>query len=463
VPSNTRDVFPDEDPASGAAFVDLITRFLADAASRDLPAPATHDPAMLDALVADPPPPLGLPLATLLARVERDVLPNTAWLRDPQHMAHQLAPPLGIAIWADALVGALNQSMAVSELSPIGTAIERRVVRWLADFAGFPASAGGTFTVGATEATFTALAAARAAAYPDAFADGVPADGVIVCSEHAHYSVTRAAGLLGFGTRRLVRVALDDALHMSTDALAQTLRDHRVVAVVATAGSTNTGGFDDLSAIAELCHTHRVWLHVDGAHGASALLSLRHRHRLAGVDGATSLAWDPHKMLLMTIPASALVVRDESLLEAAFTQRAEYLFHGGDGPVRDQGVRSFQCTRRNDALKVWMAWHRHGTSGLAATYDRLCDTTSAIHALVREDPRFVALHEPESNILCFRYRGSDAQNEQLRQRVNASGAGFISQTRLRGEPCLRITVMNPRTGPEDGAQLLDTIERLAGG
>jgi L-2,4-diaminobutyrate decarboxylase len=452
----------DETADDGQAFVDLIAGFLADAGSRDVAAPGTRDHAALDALLAEPPPAEGRPLADVLDRVRRDVLPNTAWVRDPGHMAHQLAPPLGVSIWSESLVGAINQSMAVAELSPISTALERRVIRWLADLAGFPEEAGGTFAVGATEATFTSLAAARSAAMPDAFRDGVSGDAVIICGEHSHYSVSRAAGLLGLGTRRCLKVPSDAAFHLDPSALARMLGEHRAIAVVATAGTTNVGGFDDLGAIAQVCRDHGVWLHVDGAHGASALVSERHRHRMAGIDGATSLAWDPHKMLLMSVPASALVIRDEALLDGAFAQRAEYLFHGAGARVRDQGVRSFQCTRRSDALKVWIAWQRHGTAGLAATYDHLCETTTGIHALIEDDPRYDALHVPESNILCFRHRGGDAVNEQLRPVYNAGGQGFISQTRLGDRPCLRVTIMNPRTTLDDAAAMLDELDRLAG-
>jgi L-2,4-diaminobutyrate decarboxylase len=450
----------DESAADGAAFAELIAGFMADAGSRDVPAPGTRDHAALDVMLDEPPPADGRPLAEVLDRVRREVLPNTAWIRDPRHMAHQLAPPLGVSVWSESLVGAINQSQAIAELSPMSTAIERRVIRWLADLTGFPAEAGGTFAVGATEATFTSLAAARAAAMPDAFEEGVSGDHVILCGEHSHYSVARAAGLLGIGTRRCLRVPADARFHMDPAALDRMLSEHRAIAVVATAGSTNVGGFDDLAAIAEVCRRHGTWLHVDGAHGASALLSAEHRHRMAGIEGATSLAWDPHKMLLMSVPASALVIRDEALLDAAFAQRAEYLFHAS-GRTRDQGVRSFQCTRRSDALKVWIAWQRHGTAGLAATYDHLCETTAQIHALVEADPRYEALHVPESNILCFRHGGGDEVNERMRPLYNASGHGFISQTRLGGRPCLRITIMNPRTTADDGAAMLDEVDGIA--
>ena len=238
------------------------------------------------------------------------------------------------------------------------------------------------------------------------------------------------------------------------------------MAVVATAGSTATGSFDDLDRIGRLCEAHGLWLHVDGAHGASALFSPTHRPRLAGLERARSIAWDPHKMMLMPLAASVVLVRDERDLEAAFSQKAPYLFHGRGW---DQGVRSFQCSRRLDAMKVWVALQRYGASGFGAVYDRLCDTARELHAAVARRPDFEPLHEPESNILCFRYRGGgslgpeaqDALNLRLRQEYNRSGEGWITTTLLGGRRVLRCAIMNPRTTAGDVARVLDGLAALA--
>ncbi len=152
------------------------------------------------------------------------------------------------------------------------------------------------------------------------------------------------------------------------------------MAVVATAGSTATGSFDDLESIGKLCEERGLWLHVDGAHGASALFSATHRGRLRGLERARSIAWDPHKMMLMPLSAGMVLVRDERDLDAAFAQRAPYLFHAREASrAWDQGPRSFQCSRRMDVLKVWVALQRYGAEGLGAIYDHLCATARALH------------------------------------------------------------------------------------
>lgn len=241
------------------------------------------------------------------------------------------------------------------------------------------------------------------------------------------------------------------ALAAMLDAMAAAGR--RPMAVVATAGSTPTGSFDDLEAIGTACERHGVWLHVDGAHGASALLSPTHRHRLQGIGRARSIAWDPHKMMLLPLAAGMVLVRRRADLDAAFAQRAPYLFHADPEADLDQGRRSFLCSRRADAIKLWVVLQRYGADGLGALYDLLCSRAAALHRLLAADRRFVALHAPESNILCFRYCGGrdaedaalDELNARLRGRYNASGEGWITTTVLDGRRVLRVTVMNPRT------------------
>ncbi len=449
---------------AGYAVADLVAEFLADARSRDVPAPIPRPMAELDALFAEPPPARGLPLTAVLDRVRRDVVPNAAWLHDPTHLGHQLSPPVASAIWIDALTSAMNQSMAVAELSPAATALERRVTRWLADLAGLGERAGGTLAIGATEATLTALLAARATAIPDAWERGVAGvDAVVLASEHAHYSVSRAVAMLGLGSERCLKVASDDRYRLDPDALRARLVECRdagrtVVAVVATTGSTAVGAFDDLVAISAICAEHDVWLHVDGAHGASALLSPTHRHRVAGIEQATTLAWDAHKMMLLPLSTGVLLARDRALLDQAFQQHAPYLFHGEADLVPDQGRRSFQCSRRGDALRLWVAWQRVGTEGFAALYDGLCATTREIYAAVCEHPQFVPVHEPECNILCFRSNAGD--DAARRAAYNASGAGYITLTTLDGLPTLRITVMNPLTTVADGVAMLTALARV---
>jgi L-2,4-diaminobutyrate decarboxylase len=258
---------------------------------------------------------------------------------------------------------------------------------------------------------------------------------------------------------------------MDTDALVLALdaaeRAGKVVmAVVATAGSTATGSFDDIETIGMLCAARGIWFHVDGAHGASALLSRSRAGALLGLHRARSVAWDPHKGMLLPIATGMLLMRDAQDLRHAFAQRAPYLFHERAGSrAWDLGVGNFQCSRRADVLKLWVALQRYGADGIGRIYDHLCDTTAALHDAIVARGDFEALHEPESNILCFRYLGTgdldsaaiDALNRELRARYNRSGKGWITITVLDGRPVLRVTLMNHRTRVHHTRALLDGL------
>jgi L-2,4-diaminobutyrate decarboxylase len=458
----------DARPEAAACVIGLATDLLAASAAGSGPVSPATPPAALAARFDEPMPVEGRALEEVLERVRRDVLDESIALSHPMYLGHQVSAPLPAAIWTESVTGALNNSLAVREMSPAGTIVEHRVIRWMCELAGFGPGAGGTFTSGGTEATFSALLAARAALRPDAWEAGLGEPPVLVCGEHAHYAVARAAGTLGLGIRNVVKVRSTDyrmepaALRESLDRIVREGRE--VMAVVATAGSTATGSFDDLEAIGALCEERGIWLHVDAAHGASALLSDEHRHRLAGIARARSIAWDPHKMMLVPVSAGMVLVRRERDLDAAFAQQAPYLFHGGDERHRDQGVRSFQCSRRFDALKVWVALQRYGARGIAELHDRLCRRARELYDLTLRHPGFEPVHEPESNILCFRFvadgldaAATDEVNRSLRSRYNAGGEGWITLTVLDARPVLRVTVMNPRTEPSHLGRLLDGL------
>ncbi len=468
----------DATPEAARHFADLAAGFLRESAGDACPVTTPHGAADLYDALDSTLPTGGASLKDILRDADELVMRRSIRLSHPMYLGHQVSAPLPAAIWSEQLISVLNNSLAVQEMSPSGTAVETRIIRWMCELAGLPAGAGGTFTSGGTEATFTGLLAARAACRPDAWQRGVGANPpVIVCGEHAHYAVTRAGGELGIGMEQVVPVPSRD-FRMDVNELERTLDRLRsegrdVMAVVATAGSTATGSFDDLERIGQLCTGRGIWLHVDGAHGASALLSTKRRAMVAGIRHASSIAWDPHKMLLMPLSCGMLLVREEPRLAQAFAQQAPYLFHdrGGDR-AWDQGPRSFACSRRFDALKLWIALKRYGADGIGALYDHLCDLTKDLADLLRDADEFEVLHEPESNILCFRWLGTlsaqrlalsglDHFNRQLRDQYNASGEGWITTTMLDGMRVLRVTIMNPRTTRAHLERLVSGVLRTA--
>src|SRR6266516_302094 len=427
----------------------------------------------------------GKPVAEIIARLEREVLADANKYYHPMYMGHQTSAPLPVGIWMESIIGALNQSLAVWEMSPTATMIEHQIVGWLARLAGYGAGAGGTLTSGGTEANFTAMLAARNSAMPNAWEEGLGGDPpVVVYGEHAHYAVTRAIGQLGMGRRRGISIPSRE-YRIDVDALVDALdrlreEGKKVMAVVATAGTTATGSFDDLEAIGALCDERGIWLHVDAAHGASALLSSRPPRALAGLRYSRSLAWDPHKMMLLPLATGMVLTREEGDLERAFAQQAPYLFHAGKSSrIVDQGIRSFQCSRRADVRKLWFVMQRFGSEGLGRLYDHLCNTAQLLYDAIEDRHDFENLHRPESNILCFRCLGIagkreagrgandrdrqrvDDLNRELRPRYNREKSGWITATVLDGRPVLRVTMMNPRTREAHVRALLDGLAAKA--
>jgi len=461
----------DADAAVGRAFVGIAADYFAQTRGRAGRVSTQHTPAGLAARFDEPMPRDGQSIDSIIARVRSDVLPDCNHLYHPRYVGHQIAGPLPAAVWMESITAALNQSVAVFEMSPVATVLEHRVIAWMCQLAGLPTGSGGTLTSGGTEATFTALLAARGASMPDAWTNGVGSDPpVLLCGEHAHYAVTRAGAELGLGMRNVLAIRSHN-FRMDTSALREALSElgrvgRRVMAVVATAGSTATGSFDDLEAIATLCDQYGVWLHVDAAHGGSALLSAMHRTRLRGIERARSVAWDPHKMMLLPSQAGMILVRDQRDLDSAFSQRAPYLFNQAEGErAWDQGPRNFICSRRADVFKVWVALQRYGANGLAELYDYFCALTRQMWEAIAGRRDFEAMHEPECNILCFRYVGDgtrsndalDVLNRELRERYNLSGEGWITGTNLDGRRVLRVTMMNPRTTTADVSDILDGL------
>ena len=404
----------------------------------------------IDESRADP-----LDLARFVARYSNQ-------LHHPSYMGHQVCPPLYDSATADLLISFTNNSTAVWEMSPIGTVIEKEIVRWLADLAGYPETAEGTAVSGGSAANLTGLMAARARWNADAASAGKRP--IVIASADAHYSIARAAAIMGIPAADVVKVATDDAHRMDVGALEEALAaieardDAGVLAIVATAGSTATGAFDRLDEIALLRDRYRTWLHVDAAHGASVLLSPTLARLVRGLERADSFSWDPHKMMWMPLSLGTILVRDGIWLRRAFEADAPYLFHGGS---ENLGEMTIQCSKRADAIKLWLILRAHGTAPIVEALERVTALTRYLYDQVAASDDFEPVHEPELNILCFRRRGlDDEQTAELRERLIRSGRAWITSTVLRGERVLRVTMMNPRTTEAHIDAMLDALREV---
>lgn len=380
-------------------------------------------------------------------------------LHHPSYLGHQVCPPLIDAATADLLISFLNNSTAVFEMSPIGTAIEKEVVRWLADLARYPDTAEGTAVSGGSVANLTGLMAARARFHADVTnANKRP---IIVTSRDAHYSVARAAAIMGIPAADVLKVATDDEHRIDVGGLEETCAaveardDASLLGIVATAGSTATGAFDRLDEVALLRDRFRTWLHVDAAHGASVLLSERLAHLVRGLERADSFSWDPHKMMWMPLSLGTILVRDGIWLRRAFEADAPYLFNASGENI---GEMTIQCSKRADAIKLWLVLRSQGTRPIVDALERVTDLTRHLYGRLTASDDFEPVHTPDLNILCFRRKGfDDEQTADLRERLNRSGRAWITTTVLRGERVLRVTMMNPRTTEEQVDGMVEAL------
>jgi L-2,4-diaminobutyrate decarboxylase len=397
----------------------------------------------------------------------RRYLERTTRLHHPGEMAHQVATPdVGSAL-ADVIHGVVNNPMAIYEMGPAGAAIEQVVVEWMLRHVGFDeATGGGVLTHGGSLANLTAMLAARARAVPAAWGHGVPPDLAVLAAPSAHYSIGRAVAILGLGQEAVVPLDVDALDRVDVQALERGLeraaeRGRRPFALVAAACATSTGLFDDLQAIAAFCRAHHLWLHVDAAHGASALVSPRHRHRLAGIEQADSVVWDAHKLLRTSALCAAVLVRDAGTLDRAFQQEASYLFYEErDTPGVDVIARAVECTKATLGLRLFLNLAFQGPDGMAAYLDGRFALARTAHDLIQARPGFSCPYEPESNILCFRHGDDDARQLQIRDALIADGRYHLSSAVVAGRRYLRLTLTAPSTREATIEGLLDTIETL---
>lgn len=414
-------------------------------------------------------------LDDLIARV----LAGSTHLHHPRFVGHQVTAPLPSAALADLVSALLNNGMAVYEMGPVATAMERAVIGWLAAQIGYGDGASGLLTSGGSVGNLTALLAARQSragfdAWTDGSAAGPPL--AVLASGQTHYCVQRSAQIMGWGAGGVVPVPFDQRFRMRTEALGDALAmatraGRRVVAVVASAASTSTGAFDPLEPIADFCERHGLWLHVDGAHGAAAALSPKYRSLVEGIERADSVVWDAHKMMLMPALVTAVLFRDGGRSYEAFAQRASYLFEGREPADEwfNGATRTLECTKRMMGLKLYSSLAVHGTAMFGDYVTAMFDLAREFGRAIEDSGDFELAVEPEANIVCFRFIGNgsagaearDALQDELRARVVTDGGFYLVRTALPDGVFLRVTIINPATTINDLTELLDALREAA--
>jgi glutamate/tyrosine decarboxylase-like PLP-dependent enzyme len=322
---------------------------------------------------------------------------------------------------------------------------EDAALRWLADAAGFPAEAQGTFVSGGSIANLSALVAARGNRYAAARRQ------VIVAGASAHSSMAAAARIMGCD---LCAAPPSDAHGRLTgatlDAALEGLEPEDVVAVVATAGATNNGAVDDLAGVAEVCAARGIWLHVDGAYGGAALLSPRTRPLFDGIERADSFIVNPHKWLYAPFDCAAVLYRDGAAARQALTQEADYLDAISDDVAGNPSDLAIHLTRRPRGLPLWASVMAYGTAAYTEAVDHCLDIADYAAQRILTAPDLELVLKPALTVVLFRRRGWSADDYTAwSEEAIRSGLGFITPTKHLGETVLRFCFINPLTTRDD--------------
>jgi aromatic-L-amino-acid decarboxylase len=456
--SDHGDLDLEEFRTEGRRLVDWIARYL-EGAER-LPVLPRVRPGEVRAALPAAPPARGEPLPSILADVERLVVPGLTHWNHPGFFAYFANSSTTPAILGEMLAATFNANAMLWKTAPAATELEVVVLDWLRQMTGLPDGLFGVIQDTASAATLVGLAAAR---------EAVPGLEVrrrglvgqarlrMYASEQAHSSVEKAGIVLGIGQDGLRKVPVDADFRMDPRALACAVADDRAAgwtpfAVTATVGTTSTTSVDPVPEIAEVCARERLWLHVDAAYAGCAAVVPELRGLLRGCERADSLVMNPHKWLFVPVDLSAFYTRRPEVVRAALSLVPDYLRTAEETVAPNLMDYGVSLGRRFRALKLWMVIRAFGHEGLAARIREHVLLAQVFREWVEADPAFEVVAPSPLSVVCFRWRGPglspeevDRANEKILDSVNLSGEAYLSHTRLSGRTVLRLAVGNVRT------------------
>jgi aromatic-L-amino-acid decarboxylase len=385
----------------------------------------------------------------------------------PRFFAFVGSSGLEIGVLGDVLASCFDVNLAV--WSGAASEVEDQAVRWVGEFVGFPAAAGA-FTSGGTISNVTALAAARERALPGSRHDGVGARrGAVYCSQEAHYSVVRAAELLGLGSESVRSLPLDGERRLVPEAVAEAI-DADVaagavpVAVVATGGTTLTGAVDPIEAIAARCEERGVWLHVDGAYGVAAASTPSAGALFAGLERADSVTLDAHKWLYLPKACGVVLVRRREDLHGALAHEEDYIPH--ERPEHHMVDITLEYSRPFRALKLWLAFRVHGAKAIRDAIERNLRQARLLYEEISRDDELETLcGPPPLSVVPFRHVPAgvvdlDEHNARLVRALQDDGRVWIAPARVDGKVCLRPCIVNYRTTDDDVRALVEITREI---
>lgn len=411
------------------------------------------------------------------------VLASGQTIHDPRYIGHQVPPPIPVSSLFEQVSSITNQGMTVYEMGPWASSVERTMIDILGTELGLSKGFGGILTSGGSLANLTALLTARNKLLSSCWERGVASlsnTAIIFSSSESHYSIDRAAGILGLGSANNIKVDTDDLNRMDPASLEKCIitalsSDQLIIAVVASCCSTRTGAFDQLADISEICQKYGVWLHVDAAHGGAVVFSEKYRHLIDSIELADSISLDAHKMLFMPALSTYLFYKNSPDQYLALNQNASYLFDEQDEDENshrsDTGLGTIECTKRAAALSLWGTWAIYGRQLFTDLVDSTFYMAHRFAQLIAEHKDYDLLYQPEANIVLFRYLPPEVRiltmaqqglfQERLRRAIIIGGEFYIVGAKDDDYSCLRLVVMNPLTSEEHFLQLTKALEKTS--
>jgi aromatic-L-amino-acid decarboxylase len=460
---------PDEFRAMAKAAVERAARYYESLSTRPVLEPTTSQ-ALRESLT-EPLPQAGADFDSLLEIVESVIV------RYSRHSAHSrlfgyiCSPGTPVNAAGSALASALNANVTAWRSSPAATELEHVTINWLKEMLGYPAPAAGLYTSGGSMANFAGLAAARTAKAPvNVVRDGMALAGKPMCvyvSAEGHFSIGKAAGMLGLGEANVRAVRTDARFRIDLADLERLVEQDRAAGclpfcVVANAGTTATGAFDPIGDLADFARRQNLWLHVDAAYGAFAALATSTRHFFDRIAEADSVALDPHKWLYLPMGCGCILYKDPATARSAFGHEADYI--RTIGLERDEAFAFWdygpELSRPFRALDVWLLIKSVGTARLAEAVEQNMACARYLEKLVKESDDFEMLAPVGLSIFCFRYKaGSDADHERILLNLQRGGNSYLSNAKVNGRFALRGCVLNYRTTFRDMEILLEDVRK----
>jgi aromatic-L-amino-acid/L-tryptophan decarboxylase len=414
----------------------------------------------------------GTDFDSLLKVFRETIVPFSRQNAHPRMFGYVQSPGTPIAAFADLLASTLNANLTIWRSAPAPVELERLTIDWIRQILGFNPEAGGLFVSGGSMANLAALAAARQTKEHSLGRLRMYA------SSATHFSITKAAALLGIGRENVQHVAVDEHFKMRMDDLVEKITadleaGYVPFCVVANAGAVDTGAVDPLAEIRDVSNRFELWMHVDGSYGAFAVLAESARKLFAGMEQADSIALDPHKWLYLPVDVGCVIYRDPEIARAAFAHEAEYTRMFGE-----KADEAFICwdygpelSRRFRALKVWMLLKGMGLDRLSEAIESNLACARHLESMVQASADFEMAAPVELSIFCFRHvpaqlrnkspEAIDAFNERLLVALQRDGSSYLSNATLDGRFALRGCVLNYRTTLRDMEILLDDLRRVA--